>query len=494
MWEEQLVASLKGARVAVCGDAMLDHYVLGAVSRISPEAPVPVLHVASERHVLGGAANVAANIAALGGQARLLGVIGDDFAGRLMVRMLEEAGGCETGLIVQPGGVTIIKTRYLGGQQQLVRVDRERTDPPDAEVTATLMAGLEDALQTHDVFVLSDYGKGALCDGVLDRFLPMAAARGKRVIVDPKRRDFGRYRGAFLITPNRREMEEATGLPCQTDAEAGLAAAAAMDRSGAGILLTRSERGMSLYQPGHEPTHLSAEAREVFDVSGAGDTVVAVMAAGLAGGQPVAAALRAANAAAGVVVSKLGTATCSPDELLASLTRASRRRVPGLDERDLAHAPAATLVEAVEAREAWRRAGLVVGFANGCFDLLHPGHVTLLRKAAEQCDRLIVAINSDASVTRLKGPSRPVQTEVARATVLQAIKGVDQVIVFGEDTPLEAIRALVPDILFKGSDYTEDQVVGGPIVRAAGGRVALIDLVAGHSTTALVQRANLGPA
>jgi D-beta-D-heptose 7-phosphate kinase/D-beta-D-heptose 1-phosphate adenosyltransferase len=385
--------------------------------------------------------------------------------------------------------VTIVKTRYLGGQQQLVRVDREQAGGLGPEIADELMDALEAALDDHDVLVLSDYGKGVLSDRVLDYVLPRAQARGQRVIVDPKRRDLGRYRGALLITPNRKELEEATGLPCQSDAEADAAAAVAMARSGAGILLTRSERGMSLYQPGQAPLHLSAQAREVFDVSGAGDTVVAVLALGLAAGQTAARALRAANAAAGVVVGKLGTSTCSPEELLAALRGSGAGRSDGGDRRGPFQPAPTPLPEAVAARAQWRSAGLTVGFANGCFDLLHPGHVTLLGKAAQQCDRLIVAINSDASVARLKGPSRPVQGQNARAIVLQALKGVDQVIVFEEDTPLTVIQALSPDILFKGADYREDQVVGGDVVKAAGGRVALIDLVAGHSTTALVGRA-----
>lgn len=485
MWEEALVSSLAKARVAICGDAMIDHYVMGAVSRISPEAPVPVLHVASERHVLGGAGNVAANIVALGGSARLIGAIGDDLAGRQMLQMIDEARGIDGRLAKAPGAVTIAKTRYLGGQQQLVRVDREAPGALDADAVSAIKAALDEALKTFEVFVLSDYGKGVLGDAVLGWFLPKAAAAGKYVIVDPKRKRLEDYRGASLITPNRKELEEAVGLPCASDEEAQAAAAVAIERSGAAILLTRSERGMSLYRKDHAPVHFAAEAREVFDVSGAGDTVVATLACAIAAGQSVERALQAANAAAGVVVGKLGTATCSPEELLAALKQGSERHSDG------AISQGATPLKAMAAqREAWRRQGLTVGFANGVYDLLHPGHVTLLRKAAAQCDRLIVAINSDASTARLKGPTRPVQKEDARAVVLNGVKGVDAVIVFEEDTPLEVIQVLVPDILVKGSDYTEDAVVGGDVVKAAGGKVVLIDLVQGHSTTALVKRSS----
>ncbi|MBT9444121.1 MAG: D-glycero-beta-D-manno-heptose-7-phosphate kinase [Hyphomonadaceae bacterium] len=467
---------------------MLDHYVFGAVSRISPEAPVPVLHVASERHVLGGAANVAANVAILGARARLVGVIGDDAAGRQMLTMLDAVGQIDPLLWVDRGGTTITKTRYLGGQQQLVRVDREQLSELSAPTIRGLIEYLEDCLRECDVFVLSDYGKGVLNDQVLQWFLPTAARAGKQVIVDPKRRTLENYRGATFITPNRKELENAVGINCDTDDGAATAAGKAQEQSGAAILLTRSEKGMSLYREGKEALHLSAEAKEVFDVSGAGDTVVAALASCLAASHPIEHALRVANAAAGVVVGKLGTATCAPAELIAALKRRSDRpeveelRLPATDQAPI------SLNQLVEIRETWRRAGLVVGFTNGCFDLIHPGHVTLLQKSAQACDRLIVAINSDASVRRLKGDARPVQGELNRAAVLRSIRGVDEVMIFEEETPLEAVRALRPDVLVKGSDYTEEQVVGGDVVRASGGRVLLVDLVEGHSTTALVER------
>jgi D-beta-D-heptose 7-phosphate kinase/D-beta-D-heptose 1-phosphate adenosyltransferase len=270
-------------------------------------------------------------------------------------------------------------------------------------------------------------------------------------------------------------------MPTSTDAEAGAAAARAIADSGAAILLTRSEKGMSLFRATSPPVHLPTRAREVFDVSGAGDTVVAALASGLGAGLPIEMAMSLANAAAGIVVGKLGTAVCTAAELAAAF-----------DED--ANEPAAKSVpaswdEAAELRAAWRANGLTVGFANGCFDLLHPGHVTLLQRAAGQVDRLIVAINSDASVSALKGPDRPVQSESGRAIVLAGLRAVDLVVVFGEPTPYDLIARLMPDVIFKGSDYAEKDVVGGDLVKAAGGRVALIDLVPGHSTTALVRRA-----
>lgn len=488
MRNNALAKALEDAQVVICGDCMLDHYVFGAVSRISPEAPVPVLHVASERDALGGAANVAANVVSLGARARLIGVIGDDSAGRAMRAMMEGMGGrIEPRLILDPAAPTITKTRYLGGQQQLVRVDRERADACGADIAAQLIAQLDEALAQFEVFVLSDYGKGVLSDAVLAWFLPRAAAAAKTVLVDPKRMTLAHYRGASIITPNRRELEAAVALPCNTDDQASAAAAVAIAQTDAAILLTRSEKGMSLYRAGLAPLHFPALAQEVFDVTGAGDTVVAVLGAALGANQPIETALRMANAAAGVVVGKLGTASCSTPELLEALRGDVRGQEP--DEDRLPEKAALTVAQALSKREAWRNAGLRVGFTNGCFDLLHPGHVALLRQSARACDRLLVAINSDASVRRLKGEGRPVQHAKARAEMLLAIRGVDEVVIFEEDTPLDLIALLVPDVLIKGADYALDQIVGGDVVTAAGGTVLRAELVEGHSTSALVRRA-----
>lgn len=484
------IAPLAAARIAVLGDIMLDCHVSGAVRRVSDEAPVPVIHVQSERFTLGGAANVAANAAALGASAALVGVIGDDADGGRLVRMLDDGGArIAHRLTVDPTRPTVVKTRYLGGRQQIVRVDREKAGPCAPSIEDALIEDLEESLADAGALVLSDYGKGVLTDRVLAEAFALAARRGIPAIVDPKRRTFADYRGARLITPNRREIAEAVRLPAESDAEAALAAAEAIAQSGADILLTRSEKGMSLFRREADPIHLPAEARDVFDVSGAGDTVVAVIAASLAAGLRIERAMRIANAAAGVVVGKVGTATASPAELTAALQGPERRNA--LAAR--AHAPAMGLAEARAQAAAWRAQGLSVGFTNGCFDLLHPGHVSLLAQAAGACDRLIVALNTDSSVRRLKGDARPIQPLEARARVIGALRGVDLVVAFEEDTPLALIEALEPDVLVKGADYREDQVVGAEIVRARGGRIVLADLVAGQSTTAIAQRAGPRP-
>lgn len=471
-----LLARFRGARIAVVGDVMIDHHVIGQVGRISDEAPVPVLLVQSERRTLGGAANVAANIAALGGEAVLIGMVGDDPAAAQVVEMIDARGAIEPRLSIAKDRPTVAKTRYLGGHQQIVRVDREHAAPAPAPIEADIIEEIKEAAETCALFVASDYGKGVLTDRVLAALF----AAGKPVIVDPKRMTFADYRGAAVITPNRKELATAVRMRTETDEEAEAAAKAAIAESGAAILLTRSEKGMALYRAGRAPIYLAAEAREVFDVSGAGDTVVAGLALGLAGGLPDEQAMRIANAAAGIAVGKLGAAVVTQEELSAALkghaAPAAAVTVP------------AALEDALRLRAQWRAEGQIVGFTNGCFDLLHAGHVSLIRQAAEACDRLIVALNSDSSVRRLKGPARPVQPLAARAAIMSGLKGVDLVLTFDDDTPLALIAALAPDVLVKGADYSESEVVGADIVRAKGGRIVLAELTAGQSTTALVER------
>jgi D-beta-D-heptose 7-phosphate kinase/D-beta-D-heptose 1-phosphate adenosyltransferase len=455
------------------------------VSRVSDEAPVPIIHVSDERWTAGGAANVAANIAALGGKAVLAGIAGEDPAAATLSALLGKMSGLiESHLISEAGRPTTVKTRYMGGQHQIVRVDREQPAAISKASEDALIAAIEKHASRCTAIVISDYSKGALTDRVLAAAISAGKRAGAPVVVDPKRADWSAYRGVTAITPNRKELQLATRAPCGSDADCAFAADVAIKATGAAILLTRSEHGMSLFRAGETPVHLSAKAREVFDVSGAGDTVAASVALGLAGGLELQTAMQIANVAAGVVVGKRGTATASQAELLAET---------GSGSRGLGGAPGALpLSEVKSLRERWGREGQTVGFTNGCFDILHAGHVSLLRQAAAACDRLIVALNSDASVRALKGAGRPVQGEAVRAAVMAAVKGVDAVVVFGEATPEALIRELQPDVLVKGADYAEDQIVGADLVRARGGRVVRVNLVDGQSTTKIIDKSRVG--
>jgi len=474
-----LLPRLAGARVLVVGDVMLDRFVYGAVERISPEAPIPILRIEREAVMLGGAGNVVRNLAALGALPAFVAVVGDDPAGRELQRLVAEVAGGEGHLLLDRARRSTIKERYVAGGQQLLRADRESDGALAPALAEALLAAAEALLPEVAVLVLSDYGKGVLCDAILPRLIAAARARGLPVVVDPKGRDFARYRGATLVTPNRRELAEASGLPTEGDAAVVAAARRVMAEAGiAAVLATRSEQGMTLVE-GESLHHLPAEAREVFDVSGAGDTVVAALAAALAGGLDRPSAARLANVAAGIVVGKAGTAVAGPAEILHAL-----------HAQDFAQAEDKVLDRAGAVAQAarWRAQGLRVGFTNGCFDLLHPGHVQLLRQARAACDRLVVGLNSDASVQRLKGPSRPVQNELARATVLASLASVDAVTVFAEDTPLELIVALRPDLLVKGADYSAEEVVGAKELATWGGKLLLADLVPGQSTTGTIRR------
>jgi D-beta-D-heptose 7-phosphate kinase/D-beta-D-heptose 1-phosphate adenosyltransferase len=471
-------------KVAVIGDVMLDCYLFGEVTRISPEAPVPVVRAVSEKHVPGGAANVAANLAALGLNVLIIGLTGKDEARDQLIAGLRMLGRTDiSGLICVPERRTTKKLRILGAHQQIIRVDHEDAVEFNQEIETRLVAAASNAVEAADIVILSDYGKGVLSKQVLHALIEKADACGKQILVDPKKKDFSLYQGATLLTPNRKELTDATGLPCETEEEASIAVARAQQICKADILLTRSEKGMSYFPlSGKPPVHMATVAQDVFDVSGAGDTVVATLAAAIGVGMSMSDAMRLANHAAGIVVAKLGTASVTRQELYTSL--AAEMVSPSVND-----GRTVDLDEAIALRWAWAKEKLTVGLANGCFDLLHPGHISLIKQASAGCDRLIMALNSDASVRRLKGSSRPIQDEKARATVIGALKGVSAVVIFSEDTPLELIKALQPDVLIKGADYTEDKVVGADIVKANGGRVILANLSAGHSTSKLVTNA-----
>jgi D-beta-D-heptose 7-phosphate kinase / D-beta-D-heptose 1-phosphate adenosyltransferase len=474
-----LIERLPSARVLCIGDVMLDHYVYGQVERVSPEAPIPVLNIEREMKTLGGAGNVLRNLSALGAQTSFVSVVGNDDAGREISRLLEQEDGAEVHLLVQPARSTTLKTRYIAANQQLLRADRETAIPLDPFIREDLLRLARELVAGQSVVIVSDYAKGVLTEGVALEIIRAAREAGARVVVDPKGGDHIRYRGADLVKPNRRELAHATGMPVASQDDVVAAAGALIERCGFGsVLASLGQEGMVLV--GTDGTFYAqrAEVREVYDVSGAGDTVVATLAAALGAGIDPVDGARLANIAAGIVVGKIGTAVVHPSELGA-----------WIEGRDIyATDKVVPRSHALDQVERWRRQGLRVGFTNGCFDLLHPGHVSLLRQAKAACDRLVVAINSDASAARLKGPTRPVQTESARAEVLASLAAVDLIIVFDEDTPLELIRALRPQLLVKGADYRFEEVVGGDIVTAAGGEVMLAQIMPGYSTTATIAR------
>jgi D-beta-D-heptose 7-phosphate kinase/D-beta-D-heptose 1-phosphate adenosyltransferase len=476
-----LIDRLADARVLVVGDVLLDRFIEGRVTRISREAPVPVLKFGAARAMPGGACNVAANILATGGAVTLVGLIGEDSAGEELGALCRSFERMTPALIRDEQRQTTVKTRYLSGWQQLLCIDAEDSQPASHAVRDAVITTALRAIPDVRAVVLSDYGRGALDDTAIRGLIAAARKEGRPVIVDPRRADASVFAGATLITPNIEEMTAFTGIRATDDASAVAAcemvlAASAIDA----VLLTRGAGGMTLVtRDGQPPLHVPAETHRVFDVTGAGDTVVATIASALASGSTLPDAVKLANTAAGIVVAKPGTATALPQELRQALGAA---RGDGVRDR----------TEAAEYARLWRSLGLKVGFTNGVFDLLHRGHLHSLEQAKRRVDRLVVGVNSDASVRRLKGPDRPVQDEGARAAVLGALRMVDLVVVFEEDTPEQLIQAVKPDLLFKGADYAGQEIPGGAFVKANGGAVEFLPLLPGHSTTGTVAKVRKG--
>jgi D-beta-D-heptose 7-phosphate kinase/D-beta-D-heptose 1-phosphate adenosyltransferase len=474
------LASARGRKVAVLGDVMLDAYVWGDVQRVSPDAPVPVVDLRRRSSAAGGAANVALNLAAAGAKVALVGIVGDDASGRALRELLAEAGVDDAGIVTDPSRRTTTKTRVVARGQQLIRLDEEDREHMEAAASPERDRLVREALDGADGVLISDYAKGFV-DGDLVRAVARTVAGPIPIVVDPKARDVARYRGCTAITPNRAEAEAASGRAIASDADVTAAALAISAACGAvQVLVTRGDRGLSLWD-GRRVTHVPARAREVYDVTGAGDTVIAYFALGLAAGIEPADAAFLANAAGSVAVSKVGTTVVTPEDVVRSLETGALTSSKILDQRQ-----ARAFVERERSR------GRRIVFTNGCFDLLHAGHVHLLDRAREQGDVLVVAVNSDASIRRLKGPERPLVSEGDRTRVLAALDAVGAVVVFEEDTPQALIEALHPDVLVKGGDYSVSQIVGADWVLAHGGRVATIPLVMGRSTTALVEAIRRG--
>jgi D-beta-D-heptose 7-phosphate kinase / D-beta-D-heptose 1-phosphate adenosyltransferase len=479
----QIFDAAHGKRVLCIGDVMLDRFVHGAVTRISPEAPVAILKSIRDTAMPGGVANVARNLVSLGLGASLVGVIGADTEGAALVGLIVGDGMSTAGIVRDNSRPTTLKTRFVAGGQQLLRVDAEATGPVDPPIEAALVKAIQQAATGAALILISDYAKGAVTPPVIAAALAAGAAHDIPVIADPKGRDFARYRGVDLLKPNASELGAALDMAWRTDQDTAAALMAAQAQFGArAIVVTRAAKGMSFLPVTGGVQHRAGRAREVYDVSGAGDTSLAALALGMLGGGELDEAVELALAASGIVVAKAGTATVSRSELMAAMTEGRAAAGATYIEWDAARGLAA----------GWREAGLSVGFTNGCFDILHPGHLKVLEAAKARCARLIVGINSDASVARLKGPARPINSADARARVLAALAAVDAVVVFDEDTPLALITALQPDLLVKGGDYSPETIVGADVVLARGGAVHIVPTLAGHSTTATIARADRG--
>ena len=465
-----LLGSIGNGSCIVVGDLILDYYITGDTERISPEAPEPIILERDRSAVPGGAANVAANIVSLGGKARLFGVLGDDEDGEMFRGLIRQSGLSDDGIMVIPGRISTRKTRLISRGSQVLRVDRETTAPLSSEEESRLIERMKACPET--VVIVSDYAKGV----VSGRIVPELAAAGKRVIVDPKAVDLRKYAGAYLATPNRQEFTRAAG----TDASpGGMESAARALMAGCAIenlLVTLGPDGMALIEPDRPVSHIHARTREVYDVTGAGDTVIAAIGAAVSGGATLADACYVANIAAGIVVGKHRTATTSPEEIL------SYAFGPSASSKIVAPDMLADRVAEL------RRNGRKVVFTNGCFDLLHVGHITYLNEARGLGDVLVVGINTDRSVRSLKGPSRPIIPEQERSHLLASLECIDYVVLFDEETPRALIDRIRPDVLVKGADYSREEVVGHDIVESYGGEIRLIELVKDVSTSAIIDR------
>lgn len=477
----RILDRLGAVHVLCIGDVMLDRFIYGSVERISPEAPIPIFTATREERMLGGAGNVVRNLLSLGAHASFAAVVGDDAVATQLTQLVGSEANLVPYLITERGRISTKKTRYVAASQQLLRSDSEtKAAIKDETANKMLELVLPELSQCHAI-ILSDYGKGVLTPAVCHRLIEAARAKNIPVFVDPKQRDVSIYAGATVLSPNLKELALASGVDGFADEMAIIAAAQALARKHQFqyVLATRGERGMTLVDAEGLVAHVDATAQQVFDVSGAGDTVIATLAATHAAGAPMPLATELANLAGGIVVGRLGTAVVHRSDLTAALYT---HRTQALQQKIL---PRDTALATVTN---WKREGQTVGFTNGCFDIMHAGHIQSLTDARSRCDKLIVAINTDASVRALKGPTRPVNAEMDRAQVLAALGCVDAVVVFDEDTPLELLKLLQPDVLMKGADYTKEQVVGWELVESYGGRIELLPLKDGYSTTGIIEK------
>lgn len=490
------VSRMADTRILVVGDIALDRFVRGDVSRISSESPIPVMVTRQESRMLGQAGNTLANLAGLGAQATILAVIGPDREGELVKGLLQSLNLDAQQLIVNADTCTTIKTRFMAGHQQVFRVDTETQAGCPAKIEDEICARLIKLIPQQQAVILSDYGYGVLSTRVIRTAIETANKAGIPLLVDPRGSDLSKYKGANIATPNRKELAEATGgMPTGDDQQVVAAAEKLMEQSGIqAIVATRSQDGMSIVEASGQPVHLRTEAREVFDVSGAGDTVIATIAAGLATGLPLVTAAGLANIAGGIVVGKVGTSPIRAQEIIDALADRDSLVATTPVAAQARQAAIHDWASGLEQIERWQARGLKIGFTNGCFDILHAGHVNYLNAARAQCDRLVLGLNTDQSVKILKGPNRPVNNQEARATVIGGLGAVDMVMFFGaekagdDNTAKALIQHIKPDIYFKGGDYTVETLPEAPVVQAYGGVIKLVDMTEGFSTTSTISR------
>ncbi len=481
----QLIKDLGKGKILLIGDIMLDQYIKGTVRKISPEGPIPVLNITSENQVLGGTGNVLANLCALGVKAICIGLIGNDDNGQIIRNKISSFGANTDNIISNDEKPTIVKTRFVSQNQQLLRVDRENTATISTAIKDDILTRAKNEIHDASILILSDYGKGLLSPDLIQSLIHMAKDNNVPVLVDPKGSDYTIYKGATIITPNRNELSQSTNnMATATDNDIEIAANILIQQCHIDyVFATRSEDGISVIPRDGTPTHLRTKSIEVYDVSGAGDTVVAVTAAALAAGGDLIDAAKIANIAGALVVAKSGTATVTVSEI-ENYIQKNAPKILG----------AKSLEETKDQIDKWQAKGLKVGFTNGCFDILHYGHVNYLARAKEKCDRLVIGLNHDKSVKILKGETRPINDQNARAAVMAALSSVDAVVYFGADveggdnTPCAIVDALKPDIFMKGGDYTIDQLPEGKVVQSYGGQVKIMPLYDGYSTTNIIEK------
>lgn len=466
------------------GDVMLDRFIYSHIDRISPEAPVPILKLKNKKEMLGGAGNVTNNILSLDGKAILIGLVGKDVYASRIKELMHQKKITDEYLVQSPHRPTICKSRFIASNQQIIRADEESLSPLYEEEIDQLIQAIDKAVQLANAIILSDYGKGICHPTIVNHTITQAKKYNIPVFVDPKSNDFSLYKYATCITPNSKEASRAVQYPLETNEDFEKAGRELLEiTQGQAILITRSEKGMTLVERDGPTENIPSRAREIFDVSGAGDTVIATLTLSFAAGFSLSEAMHIANAAAGVVVAKVGTSTTTIVEVLTELKAQHTE-----NSSDITTPHLLSLEQIYNQVQKWKNQNLTVGFTNGCFDILHSGHIMLLKAARTNCDRLIVALNTDKSVQRLKGNNRPVNSLTSRAQIIAALRYVDAVVAFDEDTPFNLINELQPDILIKGGDYHNKEVVGSDIIHKNGGKVILAELQEGFSTTDIIDK------